>query len=413
MTKAQALDAAAVTTLRPEIRKKQARKKRRSPETSKGLKALNALAQSYSFGQIARAAEAGASVIWGGWSWESPLIYACGVIPVCYNELWAEGSREAETVAEDHFQVPSEFCSMIKAMAGRLHIDRDRKIKRILHFGSGCEPISAVLELTKRDGYEVETIDTVSAFRQADKRDAGVAFLVEELKRIAVWLTGEPVDEERVGVEIRRKNRVLEKVGRAIELRSRHPRYVNGLDTRLIFMGAMHFFGDPEAFADALDELIAELEDLEEDANPSYIPIVLAGSVGNVRIFEAIEETNGAIAGWVYHGSDLYREDVPPLESLAHYVLDAQSKGDLGEAVGASVAYRRNLVAEEVKKTGARGVISSSITGCPYASLMQQLESDHFKALGIPLIALETDVHKEPPTEEQIMRIKAFIEMLS
>jgi benzoyl-CoA reductase/2-hydroxyglutaryl-CoA dehydratase subunit BcrC/BadD/HgdB len=33
--------------------------------------------------------------------------------------------------------------------------------------------------------------------------------------------------------------------------------------------------------------------------------------------------------------------------------------------------------------------------------------------LGIPLIALETDVHREPPTEEQIMRVKAFVEMLS
>jgi benzoyl-CoA reductase/2-hydroxyglutaryl-CoA dehydratase subunit BcrC/BadD/HgdB len=44
---------------------------------------------------------------------------------------------------------------------------------------------------------------------------------------------------------------------------------------------------------------------------------------------------------------------------------------------------------------------------------MQQMERDYFSALGIPLIALETDVHREPPTEEQITRIKAFMEMLS
>ena len=35
------------------------------------------------------------------------------------------------------------------------------------------------------------------------------------------------------------------------------------------------------------------------------------------------------------------------------------------------------------------------------------------QAAGIPLIALETDVHREPPTEEQITRVKAFVEMLS
>jgi benzoyl-CoA reductase/2-hydroxyglutaryl-CoA dehydratase subunit BcrC/BadD/HgdB len=69
-------------------------------------------------------------------------------------------------------------------------------------------------------------------------------------------------------------------------------------------------------------------------------------------------------------------------------------------------------VEDEVRRTGARGIISSSIIGCPYASLMQQLERDYFKAHSVPLLALETDVHKEPPTEEQIMRVKAFIEML-
>jgi benzoyl-CoA reductase/2-hydroxyglutaryl-CoA dehydratase subunit BcrC/BadD/HgdB len=392
------------------------RTKRRSPEDSKGLKALNALAQSYSLAGIQREAAAGKSVIWGGWSWDSPLIYACDTIPVGFEQLWAEDSRESEAIAEDHFQVPGEFCSMIKAMIGRLHTDRGSKIKRILHFGPGCEPISAVLELAKRDGYDIQTVDTVTAFRSADKRDYAIAFLVHELHRIAHWLTGKPADEARVGEEIWRKNRILRKVGRALDLRARHPLYVQGLATRQIIMGGMHNYGNPEAFSAVIDTLIGELEDLENDPRPapqSYIPLVLAGSVGNVRLFQAIEESNGAIVGWVYHGTQEYREDVPPLESLAHFVLDAQSRGDLGEAVGASVGYRRILVEEEVRKTGARGIISSSITGCPYASLMQQLERDHFKKASVPLITLETDVHREPPTEEQIMRVKAFIEMLS
>ena len=45
--------------------------------------------------------------------------------------------------------------------------------------------------------------------------------------------------------------------------------------------------------------------------------------------------------------------------------------------------------------------------------MVQQLERDYFKKQGIPLIALETTVHNELPTEEQITRVKAFIEMLS
>jgi benzoyl-CoA reductase/2-hydroxyglutaryl-CoA dehydratase subunit BcrC/BadD/HgdB len=390
------------------------RRRARSASDSKGLKALDALAQSYSYRKIQEEAAAGRSVIWGGWSWDSPLVYACDTIPVGYDQLWYDDSRKSEAIAEDHFQVPGEFCSMIKAMIGRLHSDRDNNIKRILHFGSGCEPISAVLELAKRDGYDIQTVETVSAFRSDEKRRAGIDILVTELRRIALWLHGKPVDEDRVAHEIRRKNRLLRRVQRVLDLRARHPLYIPGIQTKQIFMGSMHSFGDPERFGDVLDTLIAELEDLEtRPLSSSYIPLVLAGSVGNQRLFEVIEESNGAIVGWVYHGASLYDEDLPPLESLANYVLDAQGRGDLGEAVGASVSYRRILVEEEVRKTGARGIISSSITGCPYASLMQQLERDHFKALGIPLIALETDVHREPPTEEQVMRVKAFIEMLS
>jgi benzoyl-CoA reductase/2-hydroxyglutaryl-CoA dehydratase subunit BcrC/BadD/HgdB len=390
------------------------RRRARTAENSKGLKALSVLAQSYSYAQIQREAAAGKSVIWGGWSWDSPLIYSCDTIPVGYDQLWYDDSRKSEAIAEDHFQVPGEFCSMIKAMIGRLHTDRDNNIKRILHFGSGCEPISAVLELAKRDGYDIQTVETVTAFRSDEKRQAGIALLVTELKRIAIWLNGRPVDEDRVAEEIRRKNRALRKVQRVLDLRARHPLYIPGIQTKQIFMGSMHSFGDPDRFGAVLDTLIAELEDLEtRPLHSSYIPLVLAGSVGNQRLFEVIEESNGAIVGWVYHGASLYDEDLPPLESLANYVLDAQGRGDLGEAVGASVAYRRILVEEEVRKTGARGIISSSITGCPYASLMQQLERDHFKDLGVPLITLETDVHREPPTEEQVMRVKAFIEMLS
>jgi benzoyl-CoA reductase/2-hydroxyglutaryl-CoA dehydratase subunit BcrC/BadD/HgdB len=399
--------------LDPVTKPRSTRKRAPTAENSKGLKAIAALAQNYSYTQIQAEAAAGKSVIWGGFSWESPLIYACDTIPVCFDQLWLDKSRESEAIAEDHFQIPGEFCSMIKTVIGRLHTDQGNNIKRILHFGSGCEPIHAVFELSKRDGYDVQTIETVSSFTNEEKRPAAIKILVSELQRIAVWLTGKPADEDRVAEEIRRKNNLLRKVQKLFELRGKHPLYILGLQTLLIFMGSMHGYGDLEAFGKAVDSLIAELEALEvKPLDSAYIPLVVAGGVGNRRLLEAIEESNGAIVSWVIGGDLLYDETLPPLESLAHYVLDAQGRGDLGEMVGASVAYRRLRVEDEVRRTGARGIISSSIIGCPYASLMQQLERDYFKAHSVPLLALETDVHREPPTEEQIMRVKAFIEML-
>jgi hypothetical protein len=51
-------------------------------------------------------------------------------------------------------------------------------------------------------------------------------------------------------------------------------------------------------------------------------------------ILNVIEESNGAILGWILVGTVDYREDIPPLESLAHYLLDAQARGELGEGRG-------------------------------------------------------------------------------
>jgi hypothetical protein len=88
-------------------------------------------------------------------------------------------------------------------------------------------------------------------------------------------------------------------------------------------------------------------------------------------------------------------------------------RGELGEASGASAIHRRIRVEELVKKTGARGIINTIITACPYASVVQQLERNYFKKQGIPMVALEGTVHSDPPTEEQIMKVRTFIDMLS
>jgi len=78
-------------------------------------------------------------------------------------------------------------------------------------------------------------------------------------------------------------------------------------------------------------------------------------------------------------------------------------------ALDTAVYLRKYLVRE----TGARGILSGAVTGCPYGSVVPQLERTHFKNLGILYISLETSVHQDPPTEEKLTRLKAFVEMLS
>jgi hypothetical protein len=116
----------------------------------------------------------------------------------------------------------------------------------------------------------------------------------------------------------------------------------------------------------------------------------------------------------VIHSTSDFREDIPPLESVAQYLFDAQLKGELGEGAGASATLRRRRIEEIVQETSARGIISSFVTGCPYGSVVQGIEREYFKKKGVPLVTIEHTVHaEEPPTEEQVTRIKAFIEMLS
>ena len=384
---------------------------------SQAIPALAELAKSYTFKEIERLVAQGKSAIWGGASWEAPLIRACDTIPVGINELWREDSLRAEAVSENHFQIPGEFCSMIKAMVGRLHLKKNDPIKRILVFGSTCEPIGISLEHARRDGYDVFTIDAATAFKPEERRDELVRFLVKELDKLAIWLTGKPADEQKVLAEIKLKNRVSQKIRRILDLRIKNPFYLPSLPTLQVLFGSIHYYGNPEKFNAILDQLTEELEIAAQNPpDRPYIPLVLAGLIGGIvggrGLLEAIEESNGVILGWVLFCTSDFREDVPPLESLAHYLFDAQVKGELGEAAGASATFRRVRVEELVKQTNARGIISSFVTGCPYGSVVQGLEREYFKKQGVPLVALETTVHDQPPTEEQITKVKTFIEML-
>lgn len=126
-----------------------------------------------------------------------------------------------------------------------------------------------------------------------------------------------------------------------------------------------------------------------------------------------IEESRAVIVGWELTAAVDYREDLPPFESLAQYLLDVQGRGELGPGAGASANARCHRLEEIVRKSGARGILSTTIRGCPFGNIAQQMERSYFRRLGIPVITLETTVHTERPTEEQVMRVKTFVEMLS
>lgn len=382
-------------------------------KASPALKELDRLRKAYNIGEVEKLAAQGKKAIWSGLSWETPLIYACDTIPLGIGELWREESRLAEALGEEHYQIPPEFCSMIKAMLGRMHLRSPDPINRILYFGSVCEPIASIYEMIRAEGYDVYCIDNVTSFRPEDKRPEVIAFLVQELKNAILWLNnGEAFDEVKLWNEIKRKNAVLQKIRTILDLRLKAPLYLSSISTMQVVLGANHYFGQAERYLALLDQLINELSEAAcTPVQHHLIPIVLAG--GSLKLVELIEESQGVVVAWESVSAEDYRLDLPPLESIAHYLLDAQSRGELGEGAGTSASYRKFRIEEMISRTGARGVISSAITGCPYGSVTQIIEREYFHEQGIPITTLEASVHNERPGEEQIMRVKAFFEMLS
>jgi benzoyl-CoA reductase/2-hydroxyglutaryl-CoA dehydratase subunit BcrC/BadD/HgdB len=381
---------------------------------SKTVVELGDLARSWNLERIEQLARDGRRAIWGGSAWDSPLLRATDTIGAGIMELWRKDSKRSEQIAESEFQIPSEFCSMIKTMIGRWSLKKEDPIRRILGFSSGCEPIGMVLEHARNEGYEVYTIEGATAFKVGERRDATVKFLANELRKASVWLQGKPVDEDRLAEEIHIKNEALRKVARILDLRLKRPFDIGSLPVMWLLGGTSSFFGNQKKFLEILDRLVAEMEEaVKTPETRPFLPLILAGGPpGGLSFFQLLENAGAVIVGLVLLGTSLYLEDVPPLESLAHYLFESQLRGELGEATGASALLRRRGIEALIEKTGAKGLISSAITACPYASLVQQLERNYFRKKGFPIVALEHSVHNEPATEEQTMKVKAFLEQL-
>ncbi|BBB89522.1 MAG TPA: 2-hydroxyacyl-CoA dehydratase family protein [Methylomusa anaerophila] len=358
--------------------------------------------------------EGAKQAIWaGGYGWEVPLIYACGITPVAFGEMGRLSDKEAMAIAEDYYQFPVETCSMVKCTVGQWHLRRNTStINRILGNSSACEPFNLAWEIMKREGYDVYNNDVVyrGPTVEGKRLEELVKFFVSQIYDVAEWLTGsKKIDEDKLTEEIKRKNRLLNKLKTVLELRRKHPFYVRSLATIVMLnIGLNNYFGKPEEFEAAIDLLIEELENrpVDEAELQSVIPLVWAGGTGQeFGIYEAIDQAGGALLGLRSVPFKLYREDVPPVESLARWVYD-------NAGAGAGV-YARNVLEQEVDKLNARGIILYGYIGCSFASVDREMWRKYFHEKGIASINLEGSFQTGAPTGQVITRVKAFVEMLS
>jgi benzoyl-CoA reductase/2-hydroxyglutaryl-CoA dehydratase subunit BcrC/BadD/HgdB len=323
-------------------------------------------------------------------------------------------SHNAVGVAEDYFQIPPEACTFMKLKLGAHHMEDQRrggkKVGRIVHFGGDCEPEVMAQELLRSDGYEVFIVEPLTVFKMdPSRRDEYVRFYAQEAQRLAIWLTGKPADEDRLREEIKSRNIVIRKIQEMMKLRLHNPFYVPLVQVNMIGQLSGNKRHE-KAFTAALDLLIEELKEVAKGPRPFHIPLVLVGVMHCEDLYAAIDETIGAVVC----GSipQLYREDLPPLEALGDYLLEMQLRGDMHDKCGGVISLRRFRIERELNEFGARGVIVGGTTNCPYLAIAREMEYEYFTKKGVPVLVLDGTAHNDPATEEQKMRLRAFLEMM-
>jgi benzoyl-CoA reductase/2-hydroxyglutaryl-CoA dehydratase subunit BcrC/BadD/HgdB len=354
------------------------------------------------------------NAIWcAGYGWEVQLLYACDTIPVAFSEMGRLSDRDVMLAAEDYYQFPIETCSMVKCTVGQWHKRKDiSSIKRIFGNSSACEPYNLAWEIMKKQGYDVHNMDVVYRGPNVDgsRLEQLIGFFISEVYKVTEWLTGSPhIDEEKLRVEIKRKNRLLTKMRAILDLRRKHPFYIRSLATILLLnVGLNNYFGKPAEFEEAVDLLLEELENtpVNEQDLKKVIPLVWAGGTGQeFGIYEAIDQADGALLGLRSVPFKLYREDIPPVEALARYIYDNQGAG--------AGIYARNVIEQEIDRLNARGLVLYGYIGCSFASIDREMWREYFHKKGIASINLEGSFQVGAPSGQVLTRIKAFIEMLS
>jgi benzoyl-CoA reductase/2-hydroxyglutaryl-CoA dehydratase subunit BcrC/BadD/HgdB len=344
--------------------------------------------------------------------WEPTFLYSLGVIPVGYTEMGRYSTREDMQIAEDIYQFPVETCSMVKCTVGQWHKRiGSGSIKRILGSCSSCEPFNLAWEVMRKHGYDVHTYE--NTYRgptvNGERLDKLVNFMIEQLLDVAEWVTGErKVNEDALREEFDRKNRLLLKFKKLLELRIQHPFYIKTLAIIMFLnVGLSNYFGKPKEFEAAVDELIIELENtpVNKDELRRVIPLIWGGGTGQeFGIYEAIDQAGGALLGFRSAPFRLVPVEYPPLEALARYVY--------GNARAGAGIYTREVLESEFARLGAKGMILYGYIGCSFASVDREMWRRYFHEKGLPCLNLEGSFQTGAPSGQVMTRVRAFVEML-
>lgn len=302
---------------------------------------------------------------------------------------------------------------MVASILGEFYLRSGRTPPRMVVYNALCEPLNLGWELLKDEGYDVFRVETVNRPNTEDNAERVAQlqdFFIDEVKRVSLWLSGKPLDEARLGAEMHRANRIIAKVRRILRLRVDNPLYIRSLATTYLLGGMDNYYGKPDEYEEVLDLLVEELEAGVAAPIPhdKVVRLTWIGGRGQeFGIYKTIDDAGGAVTGWHTAGDWTrdYREDLPPLEAYADYIITARTFG--------SPVRTRKRIEEYLPEFGSRGIMFYGYIGCSFGSVHREIQADYFRKLGYPSIFLEGSFQVGPPTGQALTRVRAFVEMLS
>lgn len=412
MEKAPGATAAAPAINEPRNQLEYIEQSRQAHSYSRGIQMLYDLALSY-MPDAEAGNQQGRQAAWSTGLMEAPLLYACDTIPMAVYDMGRLGAaEEAAELSGDLFDMPKETCSMVAALLGEWYLRRDKSVKKVVALSTVCEPLNMAYEMIKEFGFDIHRVEQVirPVHGGSERLEEMVKFLASELEDVAVFLTGKPVDQERMRFEIKRLNRLMAKFREILELRVANPLYIKSLPVLFLLMGSAHYFGKPQEYEAMLDQLIEELKTADYVPSPigKIVPLTWVGARGlEFGVFKAVDDMGGALLSWFTPNpyDRVWNENIPPLEAMARFILDYFVTGSPVN----QIKYIENMIAE----TGSKGMFFYTYIGCPYGGMHVELFRNHFHQKGVPSSFLEGSWQVGAPSGQLLTRVRAFVEMLS
>lgn len=343
------------------------------------------------------------------------FLYACDAIPIELPNIVRVNPLDTFKKSQERFQISAEVCPMAIGEIGGLYDFKD-KFNRLLIGNFGCDMQFGVMTLSKQIGYDVFLFDETD--HMADKTESGRRLAREkyreELEKQAKWLNGKGINKEKLSEELKRANRINDKYYKLEHLQRKHPTYMGCLPSMLLMSaGRGGYFGQPKAYEEAVDAIIAEFEALPEGSyNEKRPKIIWSGARGiDFSVFTAMDVLGAEIASWCM-GANFYRkydETIDPIEAFLDVVFNPGGSGgnnliSLGEGQLAEKLYN---------EMDADGVFIYMTQGCSHVSMNMEMRRRYLSEKGIPTLLLAGTSQTGEATGQLMTRIKAFIEMLS